>query len=105
MLRSSWPSVIVSSSDRSVSCDILIGASFHILRVLSSEAAFILYCHECGSSDLRTAHLRLRDYGYLLVMKWPIRCRTCKARSYAPIRMARALPRPLHPRMRDRKGL
>lgn len=60
-----------------------------------------LFCHECGSSDLRTSHLRPRDVMRLLAMKYPVRCRMCKARVYAPLRAALALPRPQHRRGRN----
>lgn len=64
-----------------------------------------LYCPECGSTDLRTSHLRMRDYVHLLAMQFPVRCRMCKARSYGALRLALQLPRPQHARMRDRKTL
>jgi len=64
-----------------------------------------IFCHECGSTDLRTSQLNFRDCFKLLAMKYPVRCRTCKARSYAPIREALQLPRPHYPRTRDRKTL
>jgi len=61
-----------------------------------------LCCQECGSSDLRTAHVQLRDWLRLLTLKFPIRCRSCKTRSYAPLRQALQLPRPQHPRSREK---
>jgi hypothetical protein len=61
-----------------------------------------LFCHECGSTDLRTSHLRPRDYIRLMIMKYPVRCRTCMARTYAPLGPALALPRSQH--LRPRAG-
>jgi hypothetical protein len=61
-----------------------------------------LYCHECGSTDLRSAHLQWRDWYQLLALKYPIRCRACKTRYYGPIHRALQLPRPQHPRIRDK---
>jgi len=63
-----------------------------------------LCCHECGSTDLRTAHLSFRDCLRLVAMKYPVRCRTCKARSYAPLLHALDLPRPQRSRTRDRNN-
>ena len=62
-----------------------------------------LYCPECGSTDLRSAHLQVRDYLQLIALKFPIRCRACKTRSYAPLHKAVKLPRPQHPRTRVKK--
>lgn len=62
-----------------------------------------LYCNECGSPDLRSAHLQLRDWSKLLALKYPIRCRACKTRSYTSIHLALQLPRPTHPRIREKK--
>jgi len=61
--------------------------------MLSLEGEISLYCHECGSTDLRVSRLHLRDYAQLIMMKYPIRCRTCKTRSFAPLRLAFQLPR------------
>jgi hypothetical protein len=36
-------------------------------------------------------------------MKYPVRCRTCKTRSYAPLLQALELPRPQRSRTRERK--
>ena len=49
-------------------------------------------CLDCGSSDVRQAHLRLADLVFLLGLKYPVRCRTCKKRWFVPIFAARQLP-------------
>jgi hypothetical protein len=61
-----------------------------------------LYCHECGSTDLRSAHLQWRDWLKLLALKYPIRCRACKTRNYGPLHRALKLPRPQHQRIREK---
>ena len=55
-----------------------------------------LFCHECGSDDLRSSHFRVSDAIHLLALQYPVRCRSCKKRWYAPIRTALRLPRPPH---------
>jgi hypothetical protein len=62
-----------------------------------------IYCHECGSTNVRIAHFRFGDLIRLLAFRYPVRCRTCKARWHAPVRYAIHLPRPQHGRGRDRK--
>jgi len=63
-----------------------------------------IYCHECGSTDVRTSHFRFRDVARLLALRYPVRCRTCKARWHAPIGPALHLPRPQHGAGRKRKS-
>jgi hypothetical protein len=57
-----------------------------------------IYCHECGSQNLRSSHFRIADTVHLLVLQYPVRCHSCKKRWYAPLREALQLPRPPHRR-------
>lgn len=49
-------------------------------------------CIECGSTKVRQAHLRVGDLPFLLMLKYPVRCRDCKKRWYLPLVNARRLP-------------
>jgi hypothetical protein len=40
------------------------------------------HCPTCGSPDLRTSHFRRSDIGRLLLLQYPMRCRTCRERSF-----------------------
>lgn len=61
-------------------------------RVAEVEAEMSLSCQECGSSNLRRAHFRLSDVIRLLALRYPVRCRDCKARRFARMQEARLLP-------------
>ena len=39
-------------------------------------------CHGCGSADFRIAHLYVSDFGQLATMRYPLRCRQCRERTY-----------------------
>jgi hypothetical protein len=39
-----------------------------------------VYCHECGSRNLRLSRLQPKDVGYFLVLRYPVRCRHCRKR-------------------------
>ena len=39
-----------------------------------------VYCHACGSRNLRPSRLQLKDLVYLLVLRYPVRCRYCRKR-------------------------
>lgn len=41
-----------------------------------------LHCHRCGSSNLRPAHFRWMDLGFLIALRSPVRCRYCRMRFY-----------------------
>ena len=41
-----------------------------------------LRCRTCGMSDLRLSRVRIRDIGRVLALQYPVRCRTCRERSY-----------------------
>jgi hypothetical protein len=64
-----------------------------------------LFCHECGSTDIRIAHFRFGDALRLFIFRYPVRCRDCKNRWYAPIALARELPRPQNRRGRVKKAV
>ena len=39
-----------------------------------------IYCHACGSRNLRPSRLQLKDLVYLLILRYPVRCRNCRKR-------------------------
>jgi hypothetical protein len=39
-------------------------------------------CHSCGSSELRISRLRNEDLGKLLSLRYPVRCRVCRERTF-----------------------
>jgi hypothetical protein len=51
-----------------------------------------LYCHECGSSNVRRAHFRLSDALRMFTFRYPVRCTTCKRRWHALMTAVRMLP-------------
>jgi len=40
-------------------------------------------CPHCGSSTFRTSRFRLSDLPRILLFQYPVRCRSCRERSYA----------------------
>jgi len=40
------------------------------------------HCRGCGMSDFRLSHVRNKDLWRLLTLQYPIRCRTCRERSF-----------------------
>ena len=64
-----------------------------------------LSCHDCGSKNLRTSLLRFRDVLHLLEFQYPVRCRICKKRWYAPLFLTLHLPRSTHGRVKVQKPL
>jgi hypothetical protein len=42
-------------------------------------------CYQCGSSRLRASHFRSDDLTELLLMRWPVRCRSCSERQFVSI--------------------
>ncbi|MFZ1012437.1 MAG: hypothetical protein WAN28_03775 [Terracidiphilus sp.] len=49
-----------------------------------------IFCSQCGFTDLLASRLRLADWRKLLLLQFPVRCRTCRHRMFA------SLPRVLH---------
>jgi hypothetical protein len=45
----------------------------------------IAHCHECGSRNLRPSHFLIADLAFLLVLRAPVRCRTCRKRFHVSI--------------------
>ena len=50
-------------------------------------------CHFCGSSRLRYSRFRVSDLPYIFLIRLPVRCRNCQARSYIWISQAMAIRR------------
>ena len=48
-------------------------------------------CPACGSCDIRRAKLRVPDVFSLLRRCYPVRCRTCRTRSYSDLHSAMRL--------------
>lgn len=55
-----------------------------------------VYCHTCGSRNLRPSRLQLKDLAYFLVLRYPVRCRHCRKRFSASIFSLRKLRRDAH---------
>ena len=51
-----------------------------------------MVCPSCYSEHLRLSKFRSEDVGQLLVLRYPIRCRTCGERSYGNLFRAMRLP-------------
>jgi hypothetical protein len=43
------------------------------------------YCHACGSRNLRPSRLQLKDLVYLLIFRYPVRCRYCRKRFFVSV--------------------
>ena len=43
----------------------------------------LMVCPNCYNSDFRLSKFRSEDLLHLLLLKYPVRCRTCKERIYA----------------------
>jgi hypothetical protein len=39
-----------------------------------------VYCHTCGSRNLRPSRLQPKDLIYFLTLRYPVRCRYCRKR-------------------------
>ena len=44
-----------------------------------------VHCPRCGSGNLRPAHFRRSDLPYLLILRFPVRCRYCRDRFHVGI--------------------
>jgi len=44
-----------------------------------------LECRWCGSEDLRASHFRILDLFPLIVLHFPVRCRSCHVRQFIPV--------------------
>jgi hypothetical protein len=56
----------------------------------------IVYCHTCGSRNLRPSRLQLKDLAYFLALRYPARCRHCRKRFYVSILSLGKLRREAH---------
>jgi DNA-directed RNA polymerase subunit N (RpoN/RPB10) len=50
-------------------------------------------CYSCGSANLRTSRFQLPDLSRLLQLQYPIRCRSCRERSYRFLSLLWKLPK------------
>jgi hypothetical protein len=57
-----------------------------------------LSCPECGSNNLRRAHLRFSDAIRVLALQYPVRCRVCRMRWLISVQEALQLPHAPHRR-------
>jgi hypothetical protein len=50
-----------------------------------------LTCHRCGFSNFRLSRFRAADLKRLLLLQYPVRCRSCNDRTYGGLALALAL--------------
>ena len=48
----------------------------------TAAAPSILRCHFCGGASLRRSRFRATDLPWVLVLRWPVRCRRCSKRQF-----------------------
>jgi len=60
---------------------------------LASPGQRTLRCNWCGSANLRLSRFQPRDFTRLLLLRYPVRCRACRERSYRFLASARKLPK------------
>jgi len=58
----------------------------------------IVYCHACGSRNVRPSHLQPKDLVYFLILRYPVRCRYCRKRFSVSIFKIREVRRDAHAR-------
>jgi len=51
------------------------------------------HCRACGSKNLRPSRLQLKDLVYLIILRYPVRCRTCRERFSVSIFSVRKIQR------------
>ncbi|HEY5329369.1 MAG TPA: hypothetical protein VIJ79_05765 [Acidobacteriaceae bacterium] len=56
-----------------------------------TAATTLRRCHFCGGSSLRRSRLRATDVPWLLVLRWPVRCRRCSKRQHVFLTDARRI--------------
>jgi len=44
------------------------------------QPTMTIYCHTCGSTNLRPSRLQLKDLASILILRYPVRCRYCRKR-------------------------
>ena len=52
-----------------------------------------VYCQACGSRNIRPSYFRITDAGFLLTLRFPVRCRQCRKRFAVSIFKIRRLRR------------
>lgn len=55
------------------------------------ETELVLQCPTCYGTKFRLSQRRLEDIFYLLLLRYPVRCRKCSARVYVDRAFANAL--------------
>jgi len=45
-------------------------------------------CPHCGATSFRTSRIRLSDLPRLLLLQYPVRCRTCRERDFTGLMLA-----------------
>jgi hypothetical protein len=56
-----------------------------------TAAITIHRCHFCGAASLRRSRLRFSDFPWLLVLRFPVRCRRCSKRQFVFLTDARQI--------------
>jgi len=44
-----------------------------------------VHCHICGTTNVRPSHFQLNDLPFLLVLRFPVRCRYCRLRFHVSV--------------------
>lgn len=44
-----------------------------------------IFCSQCGFSDFVPSRIRLADWRRLLLLRFPLRCRTCRHRMFVSL--------------------
>ena len=58
-------------------------------------------CHFCGGASLRRSRLRGTDLPWVLVLRWPVRCRRCSKRQFVFVTDARRIITASKPQTQD----
>jgi hypothetical protein len=58
------------------------------------QAHWTVKCRSCGSANLRTSRFQLPDLSHLLRLQYPVRCRSCRERSYRFLFLLWKIPSP-----------
>ena len=67
------------------------GEEYAAPRALKVQRA--VKCSSCGSANLRTSRFQLPDLRRLLLLQYPVRCRSCRDRSYRFLFLLWKLPK------------
>ena len=77
------------------------GVAFQAPRRL--HARWTVKCRSCGSANLRTSRFQLPDLAQLLRLQYPIRCRSCRERSYRFLFLLWRIPSPARAHRMERE--